>query len=52
MHILRYLDAPKSIFETEKTLITLSSGQICKNQIKNQKTQKTRNPKKNLWAGI
>ncbi len=36
------LDAPKSILETEKTLKTLSSGQIYK---KNQKTQETqKNP--------
>ncbi len=38
------LDAPKSILETEKTLQTLSSGQICK---ENQKTHKNpKNPKK------
>ncbi len=34
--IIKSLDAPKSILETEETLKTLSSGQMYK---KNQKTQ-------------
>jgi hypothetical protein len=38
------LDAPKSILETEKTLRTLSSGQIYK---KNQKTPKNQKKTKN-----
>jgi hypothetical protein len=47
------LDAPKSILETEKTLKTLSSGQIpvYKNKPKNPKN-KTKNTKKTHWAGF
>jgi hypothetical protein len=40
------VNAPKNILETEKTLKTLSSGQIHK------KTRKTKNKKKNHWAGF
>ena len=41
------LDAPKSILETEKTLKTLSSGQIYK-----KKPKKPKKNKKNHWAGL
>jgi hypothetical protein len=43
--IIKSLEAPKSILETEKTLKALSSEQI--NKIKNKK-----NPKKDPWAGF
>ncbi len=40
--IIKSLDAPKSVLETEKTLKTLSSGQIyIKKTKKNKKTKKT-----------
>jgi hypothetical protein len=43
---IKGLDAPKSILETEKTLKTLSSGQI---YIKKTKPPP---PKKKHWAGF
>jgi hypothetical protein len=58
------MDAPKSILETEKTLKTLSSGQIYKKNPKNPKKnpkppqknkknhKKTKKPKKTHWAGF
>jgi hypothetical protein len=44
--IIKSLDAPKSILETEKTLITLSSGQIYKKTKKTKKTKKQKTQKK------
>jgi hypothetical protein len=45
--IIYSLDAPKSILETEKTLKTLSSGQIyqTKTEKKQKKTKKPKNQK-------
>jgi hypothetical protein len=45
--IIKSLDAPKSIFETEKTLKTRSSGQ--KTQ---KKTKKKQNPEKTTGLGF
>jgi hypothetical protein len=44
--IILSLDAPKSILETEKTLKTLSSGQIFEKKTKKtkNKTKKTKKP--------
>jgi hypothetical protein len=55
--IIYRLDAPKSILETEKTLKTLSSGQIYKKTKKNQKNpkkpqKKPKKPKKTHRAGL
>jgi hypothetical protein len=46
------LDAPKSILETEKTLKTLSSGQIYKKNQNPKNPKKPKKPKKNHWAGF
>jgi hypothetical protein len=43
------LDAPKSILETEKTLKTLSSGQIYK-KTKKTKKQKKQKKQKTHWT--
>jgi hypothetical protein len=44
------VDAPKSTLEAEKTLKTLSSGQIYKNKTK--KPEKPQKTPKNHWAGF